>query len=260
MDALAIIDPDEVRRRYKIPANKSVVLLLPMTLSNKKGSWPRFFEQQNRVAQMRMLIKGSRSQGLGFLFRYLVWPLKGWNDQALTSAIQEFAQRNDAWLIIKGREKDVIRESATNIADLAIYDESHYPATIYELLSIANVCFHFYSTAVLEAAYANVFGITIDRPSPSAEYSETPPPHHLLWRKGETGCAFNYPGVNRWLAIPEAMDELPRMRLDNLRVSSMERDEFNQKYLGFVDGASSERLLDIVSEKFTLVTNKIQAA
>jgi hypothetical protein len=126
-------------------------------------------------------------------------------------------------------------------------------------LSIADVCFHFYSTAVLESAYANVYGVTIDRPSPSAEFSETPPPHHLLWRRQEKGSVFNYPGVNRWMTIPEAMRELPRMKMNNLSISSNERAGFIQKYLGFADGASSERVLDTISNKFALMTNKVKA-
>ena len=76
----------------------------------------------------------------------------GWNYASLVDAIKKFCKRNDAFLVVKGRMKDPIRTELSDAADLVLYDENQYPSTVFELLSVARLCVHFYSAAVLEAA------------------------------------------------------------------------------------------------------------
>lgn len=247
MDALSGVDAQEVRRRHGIDPERPVVLLLPITLANKGGSWPRFFEAPTRKKQLSVLLRAARSNWR-FVLAYALWLLAGINDLRLSRAIREFCDRNGAVLIAKGRLKDQLRPWLEDLADISLYDERVFPPTILELLSIADVCIHFYSFAALESAFVGTFGINIDRPSPAVDFGETPPVHHRLWRRAETGSAFNAPGVNLWMTIPEAIRKLPGMRLDQLRSDSQKRESYIERYLGFSDRESSHRVLDYVSE------------
>ncbi len=249
MDALEEIDPDEVRARFGIDAKRPVVLLLPITLANKGGAWPRFFEAGSQWKQFMQFLRAIRSEGWKFAVQYWFWALNGWNDKALTSSIVKFCQHNNAQLIAKGRGKDQMRPWLEKQADLAIYDEAYYPATILELLSIADVCIHFYSFASLEAADAGVFGISVDRPSPSVGFGKPAPAYHQLWRGKDEGSAFNFPGVNRWMDIPEMITKLPSLDIDAFEVDSAARSEYLQKYLGIKDHQASEHILNLIAEQ-----------
>jgi hypothetical protein len=152
-------------------------------------------------------------------------------------------------LIAKGRQKDQLRPWLVEAADISVYDESGYPPTILELLSVATVCIHFYSFAALESAWANVFGITIDRPSPAVDFGVPPPPHHRLWRQNSLGSAFNSRGVNQWMTIPQVMRNLPTMSVSELRFDEEQRAHYLERYLGVHQGNASERVLQHVLER-----------
>ncbi len=248
MDLMKRIDPVLVRDKYGIQPGRPV-LLLPITLSNKSGAWPRFFESESRKKQLSGLWKIAKNESWRSALTYWQWVLKGWNDQTLTEAIGEFCKRNDAILIAKGRSKDRFRQWLVNRADIAVYDESFYPPTALELLSVADVCIHFYSLAALESAYVGTFGITIDRPSPTAKLGEEAPLYHRLWRSNLVDSAFNYPKVNAWMTIPEAIRRLPKTDLDTLRVDETHRNAYVETYMGSKDNKASERLLDFVANR-----------
>lgn len=247
MDQMRLIDPIEIRGRYKIKPDQSVVVLLPITLGNKNGVWPRFFETTNKLDQFKALLKGVRTNWR-FLFSYGSWFVKGINDARLMEAIREFCNRNNAVLIAKGRLKDKLRKTITKSADIAVYDETHYPATPLELLSIADLCIHFYSFAAVEAAFAETFSLTIDRPSPQAEFGKPAPAYHQLWRGKDEDSAFNTTGVNRLMTIPDAVRSLPRLALNEFKLNAKTRVDYVNKYLGFDDFNSSDRILDRIGE------------
>jgi hypothetical protein len=247
MDVNAQIDPAEVRTRFGIPADKAVVLLLPITLANKNGIWPRFFAAPNRLTQFLVWLDGLKREGVPFALAHWPWVLSGWNDRALTRAIAQFCEGNDAMLVAKGRQKDRLRSWLEETADIALYDEKQYPATILEMLAIADVCIHFYSFAALESADAGVYGITIDRPSPAVTYADRPPAYHQLWRRKEKGSAFNFEGVNTLMSIPEAIRRLPGLKIADLQVSPAQRETYVAQFLGSTDHRASERVLDLIN-------------
>lgn len=246
LDILREIDPSAVRIKYGIPADASVVLYLPITLANISGSWPRFFQEDDLRKRIKAFLQAVRRDS-NFLFEYLWWLLLGWNDRKLTEAVNAFAHNNNAVLIGKARKKDPLRRWLKELADLTVYDESDYPSTTLELLSIADVCIHFYSFAALESAYCGVFGINVDRPSPSADVGELPPAFHRLWRKSDEGTAFNFPGVNSWMTIPDVILGLPKARIEHFRMDDETRQLFIETYLGAGDGKTSQRVLDLVN-------------
>jgi hypothetical protein len=238
MDAFANIDPAEVRRRWGIDADQPVLLLLPVDLAGWPGAWPPFFAAKNALQQWRALLRG----GAQFFGVYWQWALRGWNDRSLTNAIDQFCKKNNAFLLVKGREKDSLRPVLLERADKSFYDESHYPPTIFEAISVASLCVLFYSTAAQEAAYAGVPSICVDRPNKELV-------KHKLWRRKEAGGPYNYPGVIDWMTVPQMITEFPRKSLADFKVDERARQEYLLKYNGPADHRASERILDLVSRE-----------
>jgi hypothetical protein len=248
LDMFSLIDPQAVRRRWEIPTEQPVVLLLPITLANKPGAWPRFFAAQGRLRQTIHLVIGGVLEDWNLVGQYRNWITNGWNDHRLTRAIRSFCDHNGAYLMAKGRLKDPLRSHLLAVADKALYDEAYYPATVFEAMSIADLCIHFYSTAALEAACAGVYGLCVHRPSPRVKARAEPPIYHQLWRTNWPGSAYNYEGVNRWMTIPQVITELPTMSLADFQMEPDARAEYLQKYIGPADGNASQRVLKAIIE------------
>ncbi len=247
-DQFAKIDPQEVRQRWEIPADQPVVLVLPIPLANLSDYWSLFFMAETRAQQLKKLFWGGVHESPALFFEHFSWALRGWNDAYLNHVLGEFNQHNEAYLLVKGRKKDPVRPSLAAVADRVLYDDENDPATIFEALAIADLCIHFYSTATLEAAYAGVPALCIHRPSPFAKYGEEPPYPTRWWSRVAQG-PYNFTGVNRWLAIPEAIEQLPTCALDTFKLDEQARQAYLEKYVGPVDHRASHRVLDAVEAR-----------
>ena len=241
MDVLDIIDHADVRRRWAIPPEQPVILWMPLDLEGWPGEWPAFMQAPNRLAMLRHLWRGLRREGLGFLASYWRWVLQGWNDDALTRAIRQFADANGAFLLVKGREKHPLRPGVLAAADLALYDEDHYPATALEAVAIADLVMVFYSTAAQEAVYAGVPALCIDRPNRDII-------KHQMWRSSAAGGPYNFAGAVDWMTIPDAIRRLPGTDLDSFVLDEDARQRYLALYMGAPDCAASERILDLLKE------------
>jgi len=239
MDAFANIDQAEVRRRWRIDVDQPVLLLLPVDLAGWPGAWPSFFAATSGLKQWRALFRGGREEGVRFLGDYWQWALKGWNDRSLSSAIDQFCKKNNAFLLVKGREKDPLRPAQLEKADKSFYDELHYPATIFEAIAIASLCVLFYSTAAQEAAYAGVPSLCVDRPNRDLV-------KHKLWRRKDAGGPYNYSGVVDWMTIPQMITEFPNKSFDDFKIEAQARQAYLLKYVGPTDNLASERILNLV--------------
>jgi hypothetical protein len=237
MDAFEKIDTAQVRARWNIPQDQKVLLVLPLDLAGWPGSWPAFFAAPAGRKQWRALLRGMSE---GMFTRYAGWALRGWNDEALAEAFKRFAEHNDAFFIIKGREKDPLRAAWTERADLAFYDDAHYPATIFEAMAIADLCVVFYSTAAQEAAYAGKPALCVDRPNKDMV-------KHKLWRSREAGGPYNYQGVVDWMSIPQVIQDFPNMSFSDFRIDPQARQAYLEKFNGPADHKASQRILDLVN-------------
>ncbi len=240
LDVVRSIDPDEVRRRLELPTGRPVVLYLPFPLrSNPPTFWLR-----NVFAPSTCLEGGTRTLLAGRM-EYWDHVRNGWNDRRLVERVRAFCDRNDAVLVMKSRLKDPIPRYARRLADRVLYDPSHYPPTILELLSLATLCIHSYSTAVLEAAYCAVPSLSL---APEAADMGIEGVSHDLVHNGKPGGIYNWPGIAYWRPLAEAFDGLRRWSLGDFPLDPGARRDFVEHFLGFDDGRSSARLLDAAEE------------
>jgi hypothetical protein len=239
LDAVRRIDPDEVRQRLRLPRDRPIVLYLPFPLrSNPPTFWLRgVFTPSTRLGQAARTLLARRME---------YWPdvREGLNDRRLVEAVRRFCDRAGAALVMKSRLKDPIPRYALRRADRAFYDLSHYPPTILELLSVASLCIHAYSTTVLEAGYCGVPSLCLaptdaamGQPAFASEFV-----HNL-----KPGWIYNWPGVAYGVPLREAYDGFGRWGLADFPLDSGARSDYVDRFLGFDDGRSSERLLDLAA-------------
>jgi hypothetical protein len=239
LDLVHRIDRDEVRRRLGLPADRPIVLYLPFPLrSNVPTPWLRHVHAPStRLEQgLRTLLAGRRE--------YWSHVARGWNDRRLVEAVRAFCDRNGAALVMKARRKDPLPRYAERLADRAFYDLSHYPATILELLSVAALCIHFYSTTALEAAYCGVPSLCL---APREDELGPRSFGFAFIHNGAPGGLYNVPGVAYWRPLVAAFDGLRGWRLSDFPLEAGSRRRYLERYLACDDGRSSGRLLDAVA-------------
>ncbi len=237
MDQWHTIDRAAVRKRLGLDADTPVVLYLPFPLkSNPRTFWVRHvYGRSSRVWRRAAVTLAGRRE-------YAAHVRAGWTDRAVVQAVRAFCDRNGAVLVVKSRAKDPVPGYLRRRADRVFGDEHYYPATILELLSIASLCLHFFSTAAYEAAYAHVPSVCI---APSEEDLGLP----ATWRRFlnvEVGDSFNFPGVVYPMGLDEVLHRLPQSRLGDYPLELAARARYVEKFVGFDDGKSSDRVLDAV--------------
>lgn len=239
LDTVHTIDPEGVRQRLALPAGRPIVLYLPFPLgSNIPTPWLRHVHSPStRIEQgVRTLLAR----------RWDYWPhvVKGWNDRRLVESARAFCDRHGALLVMKSRLKDPFPRYAVRLADRVFYDLSHHPPTILELLSVASLCIHFYSTAVMEAAYSGVPSLCL---APRAEDLGPASYGFDFVHNGVEGGLYNAPGVAYWRPLDSGFDGLRHWSLDEFPLVPEARRRYVDRFLGWDDGRSSERLLDAVA-------------
>jgi hypothetical protein len=236
LDTVPTIDRDEVRRRFDLPAGRPIVLYLPFPLrSNVPTPWLRLVHRPaTRLEQGVRTILARR-------WEYWAHVANGRNDRRLVEAARAFCDRHGALLVMKSREKDPFPRYAARLADRTFYDLSHHPPTILELLSVASLCIHFYSTAVMEAACSGAPSLCL---APrAAELGPTSYGFDFV-HNGDEGGLYNAPGVAYWRPLASAFDGLRQWTLDDFRLAADARRRYVERFLGFDDGRASGRLLD----------------
>ena len=241
LDQVEAIDAAAVRARLGLPADRPVVLYLPYPIkSNPPTFWLRHvYAPANRLRR-------GLAVAAGLKFRY--WPhvMQDWHDRRLVETVRRFCDANDAFLIVKSRLKDPVPRHTEQLADLLLYDPSHYPATILELLSVASLCIHFFSSAAYEAVFMGVPSLCL---APDAEDMGL----SSLWTRTlfhvREGGSYNFPGASYCRSLPEAYERLAGCSIKDFPLDPLARERFVRTFMGFDDTRSSERVLDLVESE-----------
>ena len=239
LDRLPAIDSESFRRRWEIFRGKPVVLFLPFPIDSfhKATPWSRWVydpRPPRAWKRLRLHLAGQR--------RLISQVDRGWDDVAVVRAVRAFCDASDALLVVKARQKDHVAAHVRRAADRVLHDESDDPPTILHALAMADLCVHFFSTAVMEAVASGVPSLSL---CPTLEEMEIADD---LFSRTE-GSLYQWSGVARTLGIGEAIEMLPRMRLTDFRLDPARREAYVRQFLGFCDGKSADRLLDLVRER-----------
>ena len=251
-EAVRLVDRQAVRRRWGIPSDQPVVVLLPFPQGvGRRTFWPKkIFSEPSRVRRVVNAITHGKLSYLGAAWSDV-------NDVDVVSAIRNFCDRNGAFLLVKSRQKTPIPPYLRAVSDKCIYDESFYPPTIIEALSIANLCISYYSLGVFEAAALRVPHFCIAH---SAEdYLGNDAGNLDSLHQGEffnrrPGGAFQFSGVSTTASADEAVALLQSRILDDFGVKVSSQDEYLKKFLGEGDGQAAMRAVDAI-ESFVQSTD-----
>jgi hypothetical protein len=237
MDQAHSIDPADVRRRLGLPTTQPVVLYIPFPFkSNPSTFWVRNVYGAGAVRRRLAVALTRRSE-------YRAHVERGYSDRGVVDAVRAFCDANAAALVVKARAKDPVPRYLALRADRVLYDQQYYPATILELLRIATLCVHFFSTVAYESAYTGVPSICV---SPASEDLGFPP----IWREwflsADPGSSWNYPGVVYSRGLDHILRRLPSERLGDYPLEPAARTQYVEKFVGFDDAKCSDRVLDAV--------------
>ncbi len=235
LDQLAVVDRPAIRKRYGIGPDQPVVLFMSLKMA-VPDTW-------------RQLLWGPGARGWRALKalatghgRWVPEILRGNGYAALGAALAGFCKRTGAALVVKSREKNADPRFLRRIADVFLYDEAVYPYTSIELMSIADLCVHFQSGAVLEAAFVGVPSLSI---AVSQEHLRQYSSFNEVYG-GRPGSLQNFPGVV-WRADPTgAIDRLRGASLGDFRIDADAHRRYVDKFLGFADTGSSVRVLTAI--------------
>lgn len=242
IDARRIVDGDDVRRRWGIPRNQPVVVLLPFPRGVGKSSfWPKKIFAEPSRARRLMNVAMYRQ------FKYWRRAIADTTDADVVRAIRAFCDRNGAFLLVKSRRKTPVSAYTRAVADLCVYDESYYPPTILEALSIASLCISFYSLGAVEAAAMSVpnLCVTFSAEDYLGHHRDEYVSFERLYTRTR-GSLFEFPGVSRTVTPDEAIAELGTRALSEFEVDASARAAYVRQFIGEDDGRASVRLLEAI--------------
>ena len=128
-------------------------------------------------------------------------------------------------------------------ADRVFYDPSHYPATILELLSVASLCVHFFSSAAYEAVFMGVPSLCL---APEAEDMGLSP----LWTRDlfhvRAGGSYHFPGASYSHGAARGVRSARHGAIGDFPVDPAARARYVRTFMGFDDTKAAERALDLV--------------
>ncbi|MBI4628717.1 MAG: hypothetical protein HY729_08410, partial [Candidatus Rokubacteria bacterium] len=170
---------------------------------------------------------------------------RGLDDRSVVRAVRAFCDANGALLVVKARGKDGrLPGYLERSADLVVDDGgNYYPAMILELLKISALCLHFFSTVAYEAAYACVPSICIALRPADLGF----PALRAEWFLNlDPGGSFNLRGAVYPVGLDEMVDTFATRKIADFPLDPVARAQYVEKFIGFDDGKSSDRVLDAV--------------
>lgn len=250
LDQLGLVDRGMVRHRLGIGPNKPVVLLMSLKMAVPEP-WRRFvWGGKPALARTVMAVAFGRADLVPE-----IW--KGNGYRALVEAVRRFCDRTGAVLVVKSRDKNRDPRFLRNLADLFVArDDEVFPYTSIQLMSVADLCIHFQSGAVLEAAMAGVPSISVTVPQ---SHLHQYPGHDEIFGVRE-GSLQNFPGVVWSTTHDGAVTLFDGHTVADFRLVPAARRAYVERYLGFDDLCSSQRVLQVIEDDARVRSGSLGAA
>jgi hypothetical protein len=237
LDQLALVDRAAVRRRLGFGPDRPVVLLMSLKMAVPEPWRRHVWGGGPRLVRMARAF----ATGQGRLVP-AIWTGNSYRRLALS--LREFCRRNGAILVVKSRTKNRDPRFLSKSADLFVEgDEGVFPYTSIELMAIADLCVHFQSGAVLEAARAGVPSVSVRVPQ---SHLEEYPGHDEIFG-GREGSLQRWAGLVWSMEHAEASSRLAALTLADFKIDPAARDRYIKRFVGFDDARASERVLDVIA-------------
>ncbi len=229
-----LLNPDKIKQDWGIPPNKKVVLFFPFPFgSSIDRFWTKYiFGWHNRFLQLPLAM-------FSFSKRWIKQVWEKQNDYQVSLAIKRFCEQNNGFLLVKCRKKDPAKKYLIKMADKILYDEEFYPSTALKCFSVADICFNFYSTGVMESAAMGVSNVCIAPNEQDWKDIQSP----LFKAMSEEKKLFSWPRISYLQTIPEIIKNLPSKKISNFVFDKKEQANFLQKFADGNIGSASENII-----------------
>src|SRR3989339_469252 len=214
-----------IYQKYHLPLDKKVVLMTTQHLP--------YFASFGRIW---LALRSAMKLDFDSFFKIIFAP----SFKQIFQSIKKWCEDNEAILIVKSRAKHDEPNYVKKGADIFLTDHNQwYPAVSLELLSVANLCIGVWSASVIEAAYSEVYNITISPPSFSMPNDA---PNNRFLNKE----LFANRGVTECVRYDEVSSFLKSHRLKDFKMNEENRKEYLAKFAGPTDGLASKRIVDYI--------------
>jgi plasmid stabilization system protein ParE len=237
LDQCHWIDAAGVRRRLGLEPGRPVVLYIPFQFRSiePRTFWLRHVNRRGRLWQQAAVWLSGRRE-------YQPYVDGHWCDRGVVGAVRAFCDANGAALVVKTRAKDTVPRYLARCADRVFGDDAYYPAVILELLKISSLCvITCLSTVTYEAAYLGVPSVCV---APSGDDLGFWPIWQEWFLNTDPGGSFNFRGVVYARGLGEFVEGFARSRIADYPLEPAARAQYVEKFVGFDDGKSSDRVLD----------------
>jgi hypothetical protein len=246
VDQLASYDRRAICEKYGIPEDRKIILFSPFPWRASFSVWSHIiYKPQSKIVKLARLFYHCA-------WGYIPRVFDAVDDLQVAKAIRQFADRNNAFFLVKSRIKNWMPPYLRRIADAVFFDESYYPTTIEELLFVADLCINFYSEVTKESVISNTPCICLGPPKnedwPCYSkwfYLEDFSPKH--------GSFYSFNGVVYNESIDDFVKNFPHKSFDDYKLEAENRDEYVKKFLGYSDFKSSERIYNYLSHRLSCV-------
>jgi hypothetical protein len=236
LDQLALVDRAAVRKEYGIGHDQPVVVLMSLKMNVPEPL--RRFVWAGRPLYKRAA-QAVRAGQAAMLPRILRGD-SGYRD--VVAATRAFCDRAGGVLVAKSRAKNEDPAFVHALSHHFREDVKVYPYTSMELLAVADLCVHFQSGAVLEAAFAGVPSLSVV--VPQTHLHRYPTFSEVFGT--QPGSMQAFPGVVWSFGYREAAATLARASLGDFRLEREARARYVKQYVGFDDTRSSVRVLESI--------------
>lgn len=256
-DGFKGIRGEEVRQKYKIPGNKSILLYLPFPFLNN-FSWESAFcgiltntvqvKDGSYIHDKKKNLTDYLSHKLRCLYRIVKDPaalncwIKGINEEKVFNAVRDFCDKNNLYLVVKPRLKFPVAEIVKRKADLVVWDteKQQDPPILKELLCLAKLTISYCSSSVLTSVFANVYHLNISLPDDFFNND----PVEKFWYSYEEPSFYDFGGVCESWRIEDVINNFGKTTLKRFEISPVQRLNYIKEYIGFDDYCASKRFFD----------------
>jgi len=244
LDGFKFINQSEVINKYGLPKDKPIIFLATAPLMStglmSRGLLHRFCPRTYRKPRILAI---NIIMAMVSVFHYPIYvPYIRY-----LKKLREFADRNNAFIVAKTREKHNDPDSVENYVDKIISDSSFYPFTTLELLSVSSLYFGFSSASIFEAIAAGVYSINVVN-RPQKTFPKTGTNYKYL---GDRSFVWNTQGVSEGINGTKIsayfkLDRFSKSNLDDYVVNKEQRASLLSQFFSYF-GKSSERFIEVLS-------------
>lgn len=266
LDSIDSLNRDEILKKHSIPARgKKIIFFDPMFI---KDGYPNYFYQYyfrlyGRISKQfkqfgKHYLKDCYYLNIRSAYKILIGLLRIYSTKTRISKYKElflklrrYCNDHNYLLISKSRRKSNDPPFVSELCDYYTYDKSYLPFTLSELIYISDFYVGFGGACILSAVYMDKPALIFDVMPHKDDYGRYLEDIIVSWKAQtrEPGSFRNYSGLITTCHWNESESKYINS-IGKMKYDKKARSDYIKTYLGFQDGKSSQRLLNVLLENY----------